>query len=97
MRNPAAKTVAARRIHTGQRSLPRGARPVTPIQIPRPIRYTNGGYTSGALAKMFPRLKNQRETEKASIAIRSSVRSENGRRQSTSPIRKSAQKANQTG
>src|ERR1043166_8206781 len=95
-RKPAPNAVAASRSQTGQRVRPGAARPVMPIQRPRPIRYTNGGYASGALAKMCPRLKNQSETENEGSAIRSRFRSENGRRQSKSPIRNAAQNESQT-
>ena len=46
---------------------------------------------------MSPRLKYQRLTENESSTIRSSVRSETSRRQSSSPIRKTAQNPSHTG
>jgi hypothetical protein len=49
------------------------------------------------LVKVSPRLKNQRLTEKDRNATRSRLRSESGRRQSTSPARKKTQKPSQTG
>jgi hypothetical protein len=48
------------------------------------------------LANTFPSLKNQSETENESRATRSSVRRPSGRRQSTSPRRKTAQSKSQT-
>jgi hypothetical protein len=54
-----------------------------------------GGYCSGTAQNTRPRSKYQSEIEKESRATRSSVRSVQMRRQSTSAIRKTAQKASQ--
>ena len=48
------------------------------------------------LANTLPSLKNQSETENESSARRSRVRSPSGRRQSTSPSRKTAQSPSHT-
>src|SRR5258708_39855690 len=95
-RKPSANTVAASGTHAGHVVVPRVARPVRPTCKPRRIRYASGGYASGALAKMLPRLKNHSETENDSSASRSRFRSDSGRRQSARPSRKSAQKPSQT-
>src|SRR4051795_5837991 len=96
-RKPAPNAVSASRSHTGQTVRPAVARPVTPIHNPRPIRYTSGGYASGALAKMLPRVKNHSETENDSRARGRGARRESGRPQSTSPSRNAAQNASHTG
>src|SRR2546422_10452075 len=75
----------------------RAGRPRTPIQTQRARRYTSGGYARGTLAKMFPSLKYQSETENDSSASRSRFRSDSGLRKSASPSKKATQKASQTG
>jgi len=65
-------------------------------QALRAIRYTSGGYTSGTLRKISPRSKNASDTEKARSASRSRLRSENGRRRSPRPTKKTTQRPSQT-
>ena len=67
-----------------------------PIQPILAISHTSGGYASGTLVKMSPRLKNQSEIENESRASRSRFRSESGRRRSASPSRKTAQSPSHT-
>src|SRR5581483_9963291 len=74
-----------------------GGRSRMPIQSVRASRYARPGYTSEALAKMWPWLKYQSETENESSATRSRLRNLNGRRRSARPRRNAAQKPSQTG
>src|SRR5436189_4510379 len=93
--NPPRKTARPIRAQAGQTGAPRLGRPRTPIQTQRASRYASGGYASGALAKTFPLLKNHRDTENDSSTSRSRLRSENGRRRSARPKKKSAQNGSQ--
>src|SRR4051812_41542297 len=96
MQNPARKTASAASTQIGHVTAPRGARSRQPIHKQRASSQTSGGYASDADAKTCPRLKNQSETENPSSISRSTLRSASGRRQSTSPKRKTAQKPSQT-
>src|SRR5512146_3499531 len=96
MRKPARNTVIASSTHTGQTGAPRGGRSVPPIQTQRASAHASGGYASDIAAKMWPWLKNRRETESETSANRSTVRRLSGRRQSTSPSKKSAQNVSQS-
>src|SRR5919201_1025429 len=89
--------VAAASTHTGHAAAPRGGRSRRAIHRQRASTQRSGGYASGIAVKTSPRLKNQSETENESRTSRSTVRSDSGRRQSTSPSRNSAQKPSQTG
>ena len=89
--------MAAASTQTGQSGRHGGsARRRKPIHAVRTRRYTSGGYASGTLVKISPRLKNQSEAENETRTSRSKLRSDSGLRRSASPSRKTAQRPNHT-